>query len=81
MDLVDSQHEQIAATPLDLSPDELLSTTRAVRRRLDLSRPVKRAVLLDCVRLAQQAPTGRNRQVWDIVFVTDPELRRQLADL
>ena len=40
--------------------DRLLSTTRAVRRRLDLKRPVERAVLLDCIRLAQQAPTASN---------------------
>ncbi|MCF6469436.1 nitroreductase family protein [Nonomuraea sp. MG754425] len=67
--------------PLDLTPDELLSTTRAVRRRLDVTRPVPREVLLDCTRLAQQAPTGRNRQRWDFVFVTDPDRRRALAEL
>lgn len=66
---------------LDLTPDELLTTTRAVRRRLDVTRPVPREVLLDCARLAQQAPSGRNRQRWDFVFVTDPEQRRDLAAL
>ena len=47
---------------LPLSPDELLSTTRAVRKRLDLGRAVEREVLEECLALAQQAPTGSNRQ-------------------
>src|SRR4051794_27025835 len=66
---------------LELTPDELLSTTRAVRKRLDLERPVERSVLEECVDLAFQAPTGSNRQGWHFVFVTDPEKRRRLADL
>ena len=66
----------------DLSvTDELLSTTRAVRRRLDLNRPVPRQVLLDCIRLSQQAPTGSNTQNWRWLIVTDPEKRKALADL
>ena len=60
---------------LELTPDELLSTTRAVRRRLDLERPVEREVIEECLRLAQQAPTGSYRQDWHFVVVTDPELR------
>jgi len=64
---------------LDLSPDELLTTTRAVRRRLDLERPVEREVLLECLDLALQAPSGSNSQRWHFVFVTDAEKRRQLA--
>jgi nitroreductase len=66
---------------LDLSIDELLSTTRAVRRRLDLQRPVEREVIMDCIRLAVQAPSGSNRQRWHFVVVTDPSLRTQIADL
>src|SRR6476661_1845791 len=66
---------------LDLSPDELLSTTRCVRRRLDLERPVEREVLEECLRLAQQGPTGGYRQDWHFVVVTDPGLRSGLADL
>lgn len=61
--------------------DRLLSTTRAVRRRLDLARPVEREVLLDCLRLATQAPTGGNRQGWHFVVVTDPAKRLRLAEL
>jgi nitroreductase len=66
---------------LELTPDELLSTTRAVRRRLDLERPVEREVLEECLRLAQQAPTGGYSQGWHFVVVTDAEKRRALADL
>jgi nitroreductase len=66
---------------LELTPDELLTTTRAVRKRLDLSRPVEREVLEECLTLAQQAPTGSYRQDWHFVVVTDPELRAGLADL
>jgi nitroreductase len=61
--------------------DELLSTTRAVRKRLDLTRPVPRGVILDCIRLAQQAPTGSNQQTWRWLVVADPEKRRALAEL
>ena len=56
-----------------LSAEKVLTTTRGVRRRLDLTRPVERQLLVDCTRVAQQAPTGRNRQRWDFLFVTDPE--------
>lgn len=61
--------------------DEVLSTTRAVRRRLDLNRPVARALLLQCVELAMQAPTERNWQRWRFLFVTDAAQRARLADL
>ena len=66
---------------LELTPDELLSTTRAGRKRLDLQRPVEQEVLEECLRLAQQAPTGSYKQDWHFVVVTDPELRAGLADL
>jgi nitroreductase len=59
--------------------DHLLSTTRAVRRRLDLDRPVERSVILDCLRLAIQAPTASNAQDWRWVVVTDPEKKAELA--
>ncbi|QQQ79564.1 nitroreductase family protein [Saccharothrix sp. 6-C] len=65
---------------IDLSPDELLSTTRAVRRRLDTSRPVERSLLEECLELAVQAPTGRNRQRWEFVVVTDADKRRAVAE-
>src|SRR5207248_9369469 len=68
-------------TLLNLTPDELLSTPRAVRKRLDLSRPVEREVIEECVELAFQAPTGSNRQGWHFVFVTDPAKKKGLADL
>ncbi len=61
--------------------DGLLSTTRAVRKRLDLERPVPEEILTDCLRLAQQAPTGANRQGWSWLIVRDAGLRSRLAEL
>jgi nitroreductase len=66
---------------LELTPDELLSTTRAVRRRLDLTRPVEREVLQECLELAQQAPTASFAQNWHFVVVTDAGLRAALGEL
>jgi nitroreductase len=67
---------------LDLTVvDELLSTTRSVRRRLDLEKPVDQKDIEDCIRLALQSPTGGNQQGWRWLVVTDPELRTGLADL
>jgi nitroreductase len=66
---------------LELTPHELLSTTRAVRKRLDLTRPVEREVLEDCLRLAQQAPTASYSQNWHFVVVTEPERKAALAEL
>ena len=61
--------------------DHLLSTTRAVRKRLDLTRPVPRELLIDCVRLAAQAPAGSNLQKWRWMVVDDPGLKMGLADI
>jgi nitroreductase len=66
---------------LELTPDELLSTTRAVRKRLDLTRPVEREVLEECLRLAQQAPTAAYSQNWHFVVVTDADKRARLGEL
>lgn len=66
---------------LDLTSDELLSTTRSVRKRLDLQRPVARDLIVECLRMAQQAPSGGNRQGASFVVVTDVERRRALADV
>jgi nitroreductase len=61
--------------------DRLLATTRSVRRRLDLTRPVPRDVVLECLRLAVQAPTASNGQRWRWVVVDDPATRRALGDI
>jgi nitroreductase len=69
-------------TGFDLaSVDKLLTTTRAVRKRLDLSRPVPLDVVTECLRIALQAPTGSNVQGWRWVVVSDPALRHALAEL
>ena len=66
-------------TSAQLSIDEALTTTRAVRKRLDFSRPVPRELLLECLEIALQAPTGSNRQGWQFVFVSEPEKKRAIA--
>jgi len=66
---------------LPLGPDELLATTRSVRKRLDFTRPVERALIEECIALAQQAPTGSNSQTWHFVVVTDAAKRQALAEL
>ena len=61
--------------------DRLLTTTRSVRKRLDFRRPVPPAVLVRCLEIAMQAPTGSNAQGWHFLVVTDPAKRAGLADL
>jgi nitroreductase len=71
-----------SGAPFDLATvDRLLTTTRAVRRRLDLDRAVPLGIVVECLRLAVQAPTGSNAQTWRWLVVTDPQVRRQLAEL
>jgi nitroreductase len=67
--------------PLGLSIDDVLTTTRNVRKRLDLERPVERSVVEQCLDLAFQAPNGSNNQNWEWIAVDDPEQRRKIADL
>ena len=79
----DSDPDQ-ATTDLDRhreSVDWLLSTTRSVRKRLDLTREVPREVILECLELAIQAPTGSNLQGWRWLVVTDADKRAALADM
>src|SRR5512135_2396738 len=64
---------------LHLSPEELLTTTRSVRKRLDFSRPVEPEVVRQCLEIAVQAPTGANSQGWHFVVVTDQEQRKALG--
>ena len=67
---------------LDLTAvDHVLTTTRSVRKRLDLARPVEPEVVEECLRLAIQAPTGGNTQGWRWIVVTDTGLRTALAEL
>ena len=75
------RHHNRLELPPDLTPDELLTTTRSVRRRLDLTRTVDDALVEECVRIAQQAPNGSNREGWHFLVVTDAGKRRAVADL
>jgi nitroreductase len=64
-----------------LTNDELLTTTRTVRKRLDLERPVPRSVIEDALRVAFQAPTGANAQNWLWVVVDDPAIKQAMSDI
>jgi len=66
---------------LNLTADEVLTTTRSVRKRLDFDKPVPREVLLECLDLALQAPTGSNSQGWQWVFVEDEAKKKAIADI
>ena len=71
----------MAHAQLGISNDELLSTTRAVRKRLDFDKPVPVDVLKECLELAVQAPSGSNAQGWQFVFVTDPEKKAKIGEI
>jgi len=66
---------------MTLSTDELLTTTRACRKRLDLERPVDPDLITECIEIALQAPTGGNTQNWHFMVVTEPDKRGAIADL
>lgn len=68
------------STPENLAIiDHLLTTTRSVRKRLDLSRPVEPQIIEECLNIAIQAPSGSNQQGWHFLVVSDAGLRAQLA--
>ncbi|MFZ9397314.1 MAG: nitroreductase family protein [Ilumatobacteraceae bacterium] len=69
----------MALLPLD--PDQLLSTTRAVRKRLDFSRPVPDELIRECVSIAMQSPSGSNNMTMQFVIVKDPAKRKAIGDV
>ena len=66
---------------LPLSPRELLTTTRTVRKRLDLTKPVAREDVEECLRIGWQAPNGSNQQMYNWVLVDDPATREKMAQI
>ena len=66
---------------LNLSADEVLTSTRSVRKRLDFDRPVERAVVEEALEIALQAPTGSNRQGWHWVIIEDQAKREAVAEV
>jgi len=66
---------------LPLDPDQLLSTTRAVRKRLDFTRPVPDDLIRECVDLAQQSPAGSNNPTMQFVVVRDEGMRKAIGDI
>lgn len=65
---------------LPLTPDELLTTTRSVRKRLDLTRPVPLELIRECLEVALQAPSASNRQGWQWMVITDESVRQVIGD-
>ena len=70
-----------ASSTVDLTPNELLTSTRAVRRHLDLTRPVAPEIVEECISIAQQAPTASNLQDWHFLVVGDAGKREELGRL
>ncbi|MFZ9308440.1 MAG: nitroreductase [Actinobacteria bacterium] len=66
---------------LNLSADEVLKTTRSVRKRLDFDKPVERSVVEECLEIALQAPTGSNSQGWHFIIVEDAAKKKALSDI
>lgn len=66
---------------LNLTADQLLSTTRSVRKRLDFDKPVQRDVLQDCMELAFQAPNGSNMNTWRWILIDDPAVIKDIAKI
>ena len=73
---------RVAPAPiLPLNPDQLLSTTRAVRKRLDFDRPVSDDVIRECVALAMQSPSGSNAMTMQFVVVRDPAKKQAIGEV
>ncbi len=68
-------------TVLPLTPDELLTTTRSVRKRLDLTRPVPMDLITECLQISLQAPSGGNHQGWHWLVITDQDTRAAIGEL
>ena len=68
-------------TVLPLTPDELLTTTRSVRKRLDLTRPVPLDLITECLQISLQAPSGGNQQGWHWLVITDQDARAAIGEL
>ncbi len=66
-------------TKLNLSADEVLTTTRAVRKRLDFDRPVPMEIIKECLEIGLQSPSGSNSQGWQFVVVTDADKKAEIA--
>ena len=66
---------------LRLTVDEVLTTTRTVRKRIDFERPVERKAVVECLEAALQSPSGSNAQGWRWIVVTDPDRRLALAEV
>lgn len=65
---------------IGLTAEEVLTTTRSVRKRLDLEKPVSTDTIIECIEMAHQAPTGSNSQGWSWMIVDDPDKKAAIAE-
>lgn len=63
------------------SVDKLLTTTRSVRKRLNLERSVPPEIIEECLEIAIQAPTGGNSQGWHFMIVSDADKKTKIGEL
>jgi len=77
--VTDTTPDAAASDRPELGIDELLTTTRSVRKRLDLTRTVSLDLVKECLEIAIQAPTGSNSQTWHFVVISDPDLREKIG--
>src|SRR5687768_6188360 len=80
-DPLDRPQPMNAYPVVDMTTDALLTTTRSVRKRLDLSRDVPLELVRECLDIALQAPTSANRQHWSFVVIADPGQKRRIAEI
>ena len=73
--------EPSKSAPASQAIDEVLRTTRSVRRRIDFDRPVEAQVIEDCIDIATQAPTGLPPESWRFLVLTEAEPKQALAEL
>jgi nitroreductase len=66
---------------MDIATVDLLTTTRSVRKRLDLTRSVEPEILERCIEIAMQAPTALYGQTWHFMVVTDPVKKAGIAEV
>lgn len=68
--------------PFDVGTcDKLLTTTRSIRKRLDLTCPVPPELIEECLEVALQSPSATNTQKWRFVVVSDAQKRAAIAKI
>ena len=61
--------------------EHLLTSVRSVRRRIDFRREVEDSVLLNCINIAVQAPTGRDEEGWYFLVVKERQKIKAISEV